>query len=79
MGGVLILVALAIYFAPFIMAICRDHASLGTLLVVNLLLGWTVVGWIVALIWAASGQSTRDRQEQREANRAMIALARKER
>jgi hypothetical protein len=39
-----------LYFLPSIIG-HRKQAFAG-ILVVNLLFGWTVVGWIVALIWA---------------------------
>ena len=30
----------------------RDTNHLGTIFIINLLFGWTVLGWIAALIWA---------------------------
>jgi hypothetical protein len=45
---------LALYFLPSIVAGGRNHASSGGILVINLFLGWTVLGWIGALAWAAS-------------------------
>lgn len=47
-------VLLAIYFFPTWMAGHRQHQSTGGIFVLNLLLGWTVLGWIAALIWACS-------------------------
>jgi len=42
----------ATYFLPFIVA-CRHHkrnaAAIGML---NFFLGWTFLGWVIALIWA---------------------------
>lgn len=52
-GCVLVLVAL-VYFVPSIVASSRKHHNLGSILVINLLLGWTFVGWVVALAMAAS-------------------------
>jgi hypothetical protein len=43
-----------LYFLPSIIG-HRKQAFTGIFLV-NLLLGWTVVGWIVALIWACTAQ-----------------------
>ncbi len=48
----MIVLALAIYFAPAIIAAMRRHRSGMAIFLVNLLLGWTVIGWFVALIWA---------------------------
>lgn len=44
----------AVYFLPSIIAGLRDHPSFGGIMVLNLLLGWTVLGWIIALVWSCS-------------------------
>ena len=41
-----------IYFTPAIIASVRRHPNTTAVFVVDLLLGWTIVGWIVALIWS---------------------------
>ena len=43
---------LALYFLPAIIAHNKRNAGAITLL--NLLLGWTFVGWVVALVWATA-------------------------
>jgi hypothetical protein len=40
-----------LYFLPTILAVRRGHDPLGPLLL-NIFLGWTVVGWIALLLWA---------------------------
>jgi hypothetical protein len=40
------------YFLPAILGRSRTNAT--AIFLLNLLLGWTAVGWIVALIWALS-------------------------
>jgi len=47
-------ILLAAYFIPAIIAILRRHQQVGPIVVVNLLLGWTFIGWIVALAWCFS-------------------------
>ena len=47
-------VILAAYFAPSIVAYARHHQQSGSVLVINLFLGWTFIGWIVALAMAVS-------------------------
>ncbi|GFO81220.1 MAG: hypothetical protein A49_08470 [Methyloceanibacter sp.] len=47
-----VLVGVAIYFLPGLLASFRKHRNHNAIFVLNLLLGWTVIGWIVALIWA---------------------------
>jgi hypothetical protein len=51
--GVLI-VAPVIYFVPAIVAIYRHHRNRVAIRVTNLLLGWTLIGWVVAFIWACT-------------------------
>jgi hypothetical protein len=43
---------LAIHFLPAIIAGVRRARNFWWILAVNFFLGWTVLGWIVALIWA---------------------------
>ena len=50
--GVAVLIGVAIYFAPTLVARNRNHRNIGALFVLNLLLGWTVLGWVGALVWA---------------------------
>lgn len=46
------LVSLALYFLPTIIVLARRKKNVMGPILVNVLLGWTVIGWIVALIWA---------------------------
>ena len=47
-----IIVAIAAYWVPAIVAAARKVPNVGTIVVINLFLGWTVIGWIVALAMA---------------------------
>jgi hypothetical protein len=47
---VLCLLAL-LYFLPTIVAANRGH-NIALILVLNLFIGWTVIGWFVMLVWA---------------------------
>ncbi len=48
-----ILLVLAIpYFVPSIVAVTREMPNKGSTIVVNLFLGWTFIGWVVALAMA---------------------------
>ena len=42
------------YLLPWAIAATRGKSNSGTIALVNLLLGWTVVGWIVALVMACT-------------------------
>lgn len=44
----------ALYLLPVYEAWKREHPNLTGVVLLNLLLGWTVLGWIGALIWAVS-------------------------
>lgn len=43
---------IALYLLPGIVASRRKKANRQAIWVVTILLGWTVIGWIAALIWA---------------------------
>lgn len=47
---------LALYFMPAIVAGARRHRSAGAVFALNLLLGWTFVFWVFALVWALTYQ-----------------------
>lgn len=49
-----IFLALLAYFLPAIMAKSRHHNNQNPIFLTNLFLGWTVLGWLVALIWSSS-------------------------
>jgi hypothetical protein len=48
------LVGLLLYFLPTIVAASRHHSSVIGILLLNFFLGWSVIGWIIALVWALS-------------------------
>jgi hypothetical protein len=53
-GLVLIFVFGAFYCVPWIVAQCRHHHQTLAIAVLNICLGWTFVGWVVALVWACT-------------------------
>jgi hypothetical protein len=50
-GGFLVILVL-LYFIPSIIACHRMHHSRGAITGLNKLLGWSVLGWLVAFVWA---------------------------
>lgn len=40
------------YFLPAVVAYSRRHHNRLAILALNFLLGWTFLGWVVALIWS---------------------------
>jgi hypothetical protein len=53
---------LVIYFVPTLVAGWHRHRNSGAICALNLFLGWTFLGWIIALVWAftRSADSRRD-------------------
>ena len=49
---IVLVVGLAIYFLPTGIAMLRNHPNFTPIFLVNLLLGWICIGWIVALVWS---------------------------
>jgi hypothetical protein len=41
-----------LYFLPAIIAFARSKRDAGAILVLNFLLGWAAICWIIALVWA---------------------------
>lgn len=55
MLGLAMMLALAVlYFVPTIIAVKRKHKSTGGIVALNILAGWTFVGWLIALVWSLS-------------------------
>ncbi len=46
--------SILLYFLPTIIG--RHKADVTGIFLVNLLFGWTVIGWFIALIWACSAE-----------------------
>jgi hypothetical protein len=44
------------YIFPLALASHRKCEAAAGIAVVNIFLGWTFIGWVVALAWAASGK-----------------------
>jgi TM2 domain-containing membrane protein YozV len=46
------LISLFLYFLPAFLA--RNKPNFNGVLILNILAGWTFIGWIIALVWAVS-------------------------
>jgi hypothetical protein len=53
-GPIVFLFVVCVYFLPALFAMERRHSKEGSIFVINLFLGWTFIGWIIALSWALS-------------------------
>lgn len=62
---------LIFYFVPTAVAQYRKAANFTTVLLINIFLGWTAIGWIVALILAFAGDSGEQARRHREMMEAL--------
>lgn len=48
----LFLVLVILYFIPTGVACIRSHKNTASIFLLNLLLGWTFIGWVISLVWS---------------------------
>jgi hypothetical protein len=53
-GFLFLFIAVAGYFLPVIVAGANKHHNQTAIAVLNLFLGWTLIGWVAALAWACT-------------------------
>jgi hypothetical protein len=53
-GLIVLLIVAALYFLPALIASGRHHHQAAAIWVLNLLLGWTGVGWCAAAVWSCT-------------------------
>ncbi len=46
--------SLAFYFLPTIIALARRQRNTLAIFLLNFFLGWTFIGWVVALVWSVT-------------------------
>lgn len=56
--GILLLIALSIL--PIIIALARRHENTAGIAVVNIALGWTILGYVFALVWALKDSESKN-------------------
>lgn len=49
---VLVVIACFLYVVPWLVAARRGHPQTPAIAALNLLLGWTFLGWAAALVWS---------------------------
>lgn len=49
---IVLILLIVIYFLPTIVVLSRKKTNGAAIILLNFLLGWTFIGWIVAFIWA---------------------------
>jgi ABC-type transport system involved in cytochrome c biogenesis permease component len=50
----LVVLIFTIYFLPALIAFLRQHKNKLAIFLLNLLLGWTVLGWVGSLVWSVT-------------------------
>jgi hypothetical protein len=53
LGLIVLAVMVLMYFLPTAIAVVRKMPNAAPIAFINLLLGWTVIGWVAALIMAS--------------------------
>jgi hypothetical protein len=51
-SGFTLLILAVLYFIPAIVAFRRQHPNATPIMVLNICLGWTILGWVAALVWS---------------------------
>jgi hypothetical protein len=50
-------IGLVMYFLPSIIAFAKSKRDGLSIFLLNFFLGWSVIGWIIALVWAAKNDA----------------------
>jgi hypothetical protein len=53
-----VLLPLGFYFLPTLIAGRKRKKNADAVFILNFLLGWTVIGWVIALVWASANDAT---------------------
>ena len=51
-GFIAFLFSAVLYFLPTIIAVAGRRRNTFAIFLLNLFLGWTFIGWVVALVWS---------------------------
>lgn len=53
LGFAFYFILIALYLIPAVVAWKVNHKNKAAVILLNIFLGWTVIGWVGALVWAA--------------------------
>ncbi len=53
-GIIIFLTLLSLYFLPTIIALIRRQPNALAIFLLNFFLGWSFIGWVVALVWSVT-------------------------
>ena len=57
---------LLLHFLPTIIALSRDHSNTVMIILINIFLGWTGLGWFTCLIWSFIDTKDEDKAKRSE-------------
>lgn len=72
LGIMLILLGLGIYMVPTIVALIT-RKNLVVVSIINVFLGWTLIGFVVALVFALSGKTAEEKEIDSRLKKAQLA------
>jgi hypothetical protein len=55
--GFLLVAIIAAYLLPTVIAMLRMRTNMVAIFALNLFVGWTLIGWVMALVWALSSEA----------------------
>lgn len=58
MVAVWIVVSLFIYFVPTFVAKAKNQPNFLSIFLINFFFGWSLIGWVIALVWAVKKPET---------------------
>jgi hypothetical protein len=70
-GAALLVLVLSLYFWPAIHANKVGHPDQTPILILNLMLGWMLIPWVIALVWAHKGNHQRQHWQVEDVNERM--------
>ena len=53
---IMLMLVLILYMLPTLIAFGREHPRRGEIAVINIVIGWTLIGWIIVFLWASLGR-----------------------
>jgi RsiW-degrading membrane proteinase PrsW (M82 family) len=55
-AAIAVILIIGLYFLPVIVGATRSVPNIGSIAVINFFLGWTLIGWVVAMAMASRSQ-----------------------
>lgn len=59
-GFIVLAVCFVLYFLPACVAGFRKHPQIVPITLLNVFVGWTFIGWVVALVWSSTNFSAKN-------------------